>query len=38
MPNISTYVVAYDVSDDQERHRVSKVFEGFGERVLGSVC
>ncbi|WP_459901744.1 CRISPR-associated endonuclease Cas2 [Desulfobaculum senezii] len=38
MPNISAYVVAYGVSDDKERHRVSKVFEGFGERVQGSVC
>lgn len=37
MANISNYVVAYDVSDDKERHQVSKVLEGFGERVQGSV-
>ncbi|GAB6175578.1 hypothetical protein JCM16814_04690 [Desulfobaculum senezii] len=37
MPRVHNYVVAYDISNDKERLRVSKVLEGFGERVQGSV-
>lgn len=30
-------VVAYDIADDRRRERVSKVLEGYGERVQYSV-
>jgi CRISPR-associated protein Cas2 len=30
-------VMSYDISDDRRRLRVSKVLEGYGERVLESV-
>jgi len=30
------YVVIYDISDDKERLRVSKILEGFGFRVQES--
>ncbi len=30
-------VVSYDVADDQRRHQVAKLLEGFGSRVLESV-
>lgn len=30
-------VVAYDISDDKRRERVSKILEGYGERVQYSV-
>ena len=33
----SSYVVTYDLSDDRERNRVSRVLEGFGYRVQESV-
>ena len=31
------FVIVYDVSDNQERSRVSKILEGFGFRVQESV-
>lgn len=31
------YIAAYDISDDQERTRVSKVLEGYGFRVQKSL-
>lgn len=34
---IHTWVVAYDISDDDRRTRVAKHLEGFGERVQLSV-
>lgn len=37
MPRHADYVAAYDVTADRERERVSKVLEGFGFRVQGSV-
>ena len=30
-------VVCYDIPDDRRRNRVSKILEGFGERVQWSV-
>lgn len=30
-------VVAYDIADDRRRERVSKILEGYGERVQYSV-
>lgn len=33
----STYVVAYDISDDKRRSRVFKALHGFGDRAQFSV-
>lgn len=30
-------IVTYDIADDKRRYRVSKLLEGFGQRVLESV-
>jgi len=30
-------VLSYDIADDRRRHRVAKLLEGFGTRVLESV-
>jgi CRISPR-associated protein Cas2 len=32
-----TYIIAYDIKDDKERNRVSKVLSGYGFRVQKSV-
>ncbi|RJQ24338.1 CRISPR-associated endonuclease Cas2 [Candidatus Parcubacteria bacterium] len=37
MPKSSSYIISYDIEDDHERLRVSKVLEGFGQRVQKSV-
>ena len=37
MANHGDYVIAYDISSDEERRRVSKVPEGFGVRSQASV-
>lgn len=31
------YIVAYDISDQQERHRVTKILYNYGERIQKSV-
>lgn len=31
------YVIAYDITDDQRRHRAAKFLEGWGRRVQKSV-
>ncbi|RLB69052.1 MAG: CRISPR-associated endonuclease Cas2 [Deltaproteobacteria bacterium] len=36
MGNYRKYLVVYDVSDDRERHRVSKTLEGYGFRIQKS--
>ncbi|MCI5224978.1 MAG: CRISPR-associated endonuclease Cas2 [Candidatus Electrothrix sp. AR4] len=37
MSTFSKYVIAYDISDQRERNRVSKVLTGYGFRVQKSV-
>lgn len=37
MPKSSSFIISYDIEDDRERTRVSKVLEGFGRRVQKSV-
>jgi CRISPR-associated protein Cas2 len=36
MGNYRKYLVVYDVGDDRERRRVSKILEGYGFRVQKS--
>lgn len=36
MSRACRYIVIYDITDDQERRRVSKVLEGYGFRVQKS--
>lgn len=31
------YTIAYDISDDSRRNRVSEILEGYGQRVQKSV-
>jgi CRISPR-associated protein Cas2 len=31
------YIIAYDITDDRERLRVSRVLDGYGQRVQDSV-
>ncbi len=31
------YVIAYDITDDQRRHRVARFLQGWGRRVQKSV-
>ncbi|MDU9047763.1 MAG: CRISPR-associated endonuclease Cas2 [Candidatus Electrothrix sp. Rat3] len=37
MSNFSRYVIAYDISNQRERSRVSKTLSGYGFRVQKSV-
>ncbi|SMF13094.1 CRISPR-associated endonuclease Cas2 [Desulfovibrio gilichinskyi] len=37
MSKITRHLIAYDISCDKERYKVSKVLEGFGFRVQESV-
>ena len=37
MSNFSRYVIAYDISSQRERSRVSRVLSGYGFRVQKSV-
>ncbi|WP_034633809.1 CRISPR-associated endonuclease Cas2 [Maridesulfovibrio bastinii] len=37
MTKITRYLVAYDISCNKERYKVSKVLEGFGFRMQESV-
>jgi CRISPR-associated protein Cas2 len=37
MSKAVTYIAAYDISDNRERDRVSRVLEGYGFRVQESV-
>ncbi len=37
MSNFSKYVIAYDISNQRERSRVSKILTGYGFRVQKSV-
>lgn len=37
MSKITRHLIAYDISCDKERYKVSKILEGFGFRVQESV-
>lgn len=37
MSNFSRYVIAYDISNQRERNRVSRILTGYGFRVQKSV-
>ena len=37
MPKSRRYIIVYDISDDRERARVSKILCGYGDRVQESV-
>lgn len=37
MSKITRYLIAYDITCDKERYRVSKILEGFGFRIQESV-
>ena len=36
MTKVGHYVIVYDISDNRERHKVSKTLEGYGFRVQKS--